>query len=106
MADLELAKGSKGYDINFTVTDDDGAYDLTDHTITFNICDRNYTNKLSVTGTIVVAASGTCKYAVTGTDLDLPKSNAYLGELSLTTAAGLLLPNVDKFTIEIVEGCG
>ena len=71
MADLTIPKGDKGYYINFTVTDsDDDAYDLTDYTITLKVWDPNEPTMLLTSGscTIVVAASGTCRYLVTAND--------------------------------------
>ena len=106
MADLVLNRNDSGFDIPFTVTDTDGAaYDLTAHIVTFNISDKKYVNKLAGACTLVVAASGTCKYTVVAGDLDLPKGD-YLGELELATVGGLKLTNVAKMNVKVVEECG
>ena len=102
---LVLVKENKDFDIPFTVKNKDGsAYDLTGHTVVFNISDKQYVHKFNGICTLVIAADGTCKYSVVAGDLNLPAGD-YLGDLDLTTAAGLLLTNAAKTSIKIVEGC-
>lgn len=105
MADLTLTKNDSGFDINFTVLDAAGAaYDLTDHTVEFHVSDESYKNKISGACSILVAASGTCKYTVQDGDLNLDPGR-YLGELQLTSGAKVI-SNPTKLTILIVDECG
>lgn len=68
-----FVKGEYGFDINFTLTEDDGStIDLTNKTVTFQTKNLNDTEKkIDGACTIVDATSGTCKYTVQETDMDV-----------------------------------
>ena len=85
MAGLIVPKGDYGFDLNFTVRDSDGdAYNLTGYTIKLKVWSPNNPSILMVNGTcsILVAASGTCKYTVANGDFN--SVGNYLFELELT----------------------
>lgn len=106
MADIKLNKNDKGFDLNFTVLKSDGAaYNLTDHTVKFHVSDKKYVTKINGDCVITDAANGLCKYTVQDGDLNLAPGH-YLGELQLSTAAGKVLSNVSKMTIQVTEECG
>jgi hypothetical protein len=81
---MEVRVGDYGYNINFTVKDTDGTVvNLTGiEAIYFRVrevdSDRNILNG---TCSVVVAASGTCKYTVQNNDFD--KEGNYTGGLVL-----------------------
>ena len=87
MADLTVAQNDKGYYLNFTVLANDGtAFNLTGYTIKLKVWKPDFPSALLVDGscTIVVAASGTCKYLIV--DGDFPDVDDYVFELELTQA--------------------
>jgi hypothetical protein len=85
MADLTVIKGDYGFNEDITVTDsDDAAYNLTDYTIKFRMWKEGHPETLLVNEacSIVVAASGTCRYPVA---LGNFKENGmFKGEVELT----------------------
>jgi len=65
--DLIIPQGDKGYNLNFTVKEDDGTVVvLTGYTITLKVWRASYPGTLIVNKacTIDVAASGTCHYTI------------------------------------------
>lgn len=102
MADLTIPKGDKGYYLNFTVKDNSGtAYDLTDYTITLKVWSINAPDTLLVSGacSIVVAASGTCRYNVADGDFDT--EGTYMLELELTKSG--VIESTKAYTVDVVE---
>ncbi len=86
MATLYIKQGDGGYYLLFTVTDSAGtAYNLTGYTIALKVWPCGSPSSTAIlTGScaIVVAASGTCRYALTTTDL--VTKGEYDAELELT----------------------
>jgi hypothetical protein len=84
---INTYKSDKQYDINFTLTDANGAaFDLTGATLVFNAQKQDATT-LKFTGsmTIVSAAAGTCKYTVGNTDFD--EAGDYYAEIQVTNGS-------------------
>jgi hypothetical protein len=103
---LTVSPSDADYSIPFTVKKKDGsAYNLTGHDVYFHISDKKYVNKLRGVCVLVVAGDGTCKYTLVAGDVNHEPGD-YLGELKVTTPAGLVIRNVAKMTIKIVEECG
>ena len=107
MPDLILNRNDKEFAVSFTVKNkkDGSVYDLTGHTIKFHVANKSFKNLLRGTCVITDAINGKCKYTILVNDLSIPKGH-YLGEVELSTPAGLVLTNVKKITIELVEECG
>lgn len=104
--DLTLNRNDKGFDITFTVLNKDKTpYDLTGHTIKFHISDKKYNKVLEGDCVITDAVNGVCTYTILVDNLTMEKGY-YFGELQLSTVAGLILTNVTKLNIQIVEECG
>lgn len=84
---VTLIKGDYGYDINFTITNaaDDTVIDLTSKTVQFRIKKPGETAILDKACTLVVAASGTCKYTVASGDIT--DIGTFLGELEVQTGS-------------------
>lgn len=85
MSDLTVPKGDFGYNLNFTVKDDDGTvFVLTAYTITMSVWAVDMPETIVVTGACVidVAASGTCHYVVVSGDF--ATAGEYLVTLRLT----------------------
>jgi len=85
---ISIPKGTYGIDINFTVYNNDGtAYNLTGLTVKLHVWKAGIPGTLIVDGscTLVVAASGTCKYTVASGDFDTV--GVYLWELEMTKAS-------------------
>jgi hypothetical protein len=101
MADLTVPKGDYGYDINFTVKDADAvAYNLTGYTITLKVWSKGVAGLLlSGACTIVVAASGTCKYSVAAGNFSV--AGTYDAELELTKSG--IVESTVAFTIAVGE---
>lgn len=102
MADLEISKRDKGFLINFTVQDSAGAaYNLTDYTIKLKVWSPNSPTTLKVNGTCtpIIAASGTCYYAVVAGDFD--NVDDYNAEIELTKTD--IIESTKKFTISVKE---
>jgi len=81
---IELVKNDKLYDLNFTLHDASGvAVNLTGATLKFK-AQKSDEATLAVDGTmtLVVPASGTCKYQVTVTDFD--EAGTYNAEIQVT----------------------
>ena len=101
MADLTIKRGDYGFYLNFTITDsDDVAYVLTDYTLKLKVWKKN-TPGLIVNGAcdIVVAGSGTCKYAVVSGDFR--ERGVFDAEIELTKAAERSA--TETFEIEVKE---
>ncbi len=101
-ANLTVPKNDKGYYLSFTVKDSAGdAYNLTDYTIKLKVWSAGSPSTLIVDGTcsIVVAASGTCRYLVTATDFTV--KGLYSAELELTKTD--VIESTTAFTIEVKE---
>jgi hypothetical protein len=67
MSDLTLPQNDKGYNLNFTITEDDGTVvDLTAYTVTLKVWRAGYPLTLIINKacTVDVAASGTCHYTI------------------------------------------
>lgn len=102
MADLAIPQNDAGYYLNFTVQDSTGtAYNLTDYTIKLKVWTTGRPATLFLTGTcsIVVAASGTCRYLVATTDF--PNKDVYSAELELTKTG--IVESANKFSLEVTE---
>ncbi len=100
MADLTVKVGDKGYYLNFTVQDSTGtAYTLTGYTITFKVWKADNPGTLWLSGacSIVVAASGTCRYLTTATDF--PTAGDYVWELELTQSG--VIENTETYTLKV-----
>jgi hypothetical protein len=79
--DLEVTQGSYGYDINFTVTSGGSAKNLMGYTVTWKIWNDDGL-LLSGALSLVVAASGTCKYTVQEGDFDVLAEYNWLLQLT------------------------
>lgn len=102
MADLTIPKGDFGYDLNFTITDSDGtAYNLTGYTATLKVWAKGDPSTLTVDAptTLVVAASGTCKYEIV--DGDFGSKGFYNFELELTKAGAE--ESTQVYELEVTE---
>lgn len=80
---IEVIQGDYGYDINFTLQDDDGNIEnITGATLTFK-AQRQGSSTINVSGTmtIVDGASGQCKYTVQNGDFD--EAGEYYAEIEL-----------------------
>src|SRR3990172_9451908 len=98
---IRCKRGEVGYDINFTVKNNAGtAFDLTGYTITFKTWREGIPGTLIIngTGSIVVAASGTCKYTVVEGNTATP--GEYLAELELTKTGVNVAPITYRFIVE------
>lgn len=85
---IKVVKNDKGYDINFTLQDANGAaYDLTGGTLSLK-AQKHGNPSLAFTGAmaLVVAASGTCKYTVANGDFD--EIGHYYAEIEASFSAG------------------
>jgi len=102
MADLVIPQNDIGYNLNFTIKEDDGtAVTLTGYTITFKVWQAGYPGTLIVNDacTIDVAASGTCHYTIQAgdfADMDDLKFDLVL------TKAGVILSS-KKYSLEVEE---
>ncbi len=95
-----IRKGDYGQDLNFTVTESDGstAVNLTSSTVLFKMARHRATeNKIEKACTLVVAASGTCKYTLLIGDTDT--AGTYKAELEITWAG----PKVLTAKIETIK---
>ena len=104
MADLTVSQNDKGFYLSFTITNSASvAYDLTGYTIKLKVWSPGVTTlaSLIVNGTceIVVAASGTCRYAILATDF--VTVGIYQAELELTKSG--IIESTERFTIEVRE---
>lgn len=94
--EIKIVQGNKLYDINFSLTNNDGtALDLTGATLLFNVQRPGLaTNKFSGSMAIVSAAAGTCKYTVQDGDFD--EKGRYYAEIQITFGSGQILtfPNI------------
>ena len=102
MDTLIVPKGDYGKVLTFTINDAAGAaFNLTGYTITFKMWkDGNPgTLKVSGSGSILVAASGTCTYTPVAADFDTVGN--YLAVIQLTT--GSVQVSTVKFAVEVVE---
>ena len=85
MADIHIPQGDFGFNLEFTITeDDDSAFDLTGYTVTIKVWPKYFIGNLVVdsAGVIDVEASGTCHYAVADGDFD--DAGDFLIEVQLT----------------------
>ncbi len=102
MYDLEIAKGDKGYDINFTVKTAAGAvYVLTGYTVNLKVWPPASPGDPIVDGACVIdeALNGTCHYVIASGDFD--KIGIYSGELELTKAG--VVESTATFTVIVRE---
>lgn len=85
---INVIQNDTGYDINFTLKDaNDAAVDLTSGNLLLKAQKQgDAIIKFSGSMTIVVAASGTCKYTVAPTDFD--EAGDYYAEIQVTYAGG------------------
>jgi hypothetical protein len=81
--DAEVNQGNYGYDIDFTVNKKGSPKDLTDHTVTLKVWNDDGLH-LSGGCTLVVAASGKCKYTVQDGDFDDLEEYNWLLQLTKT----------------------
>jgi len=102
MADITIPQGDEGFNLEFTVTeDDDTAFDLTNYTVTIKVWHKNLIGSLVVDSACVVdvAASGTCHYVVTDGDFD--SAGDYMVELELTQSG--VVESTRHYTLEVTE---
>jgi hypothetical protein len=88
---MELRQSDYGYDINFTIYENDGTtpVDLTSTDVKFKVVNPD-TRIVIVNGDcdIVSASSGTCTYTVA--DGDFSKYGNFVGGLVLTTSSSVI----------------
>lgn len=102
MQTLSIKQSDYNWDANFTITDSTGtAYNLTGYTITFKMWREGDKGNLVVngTGSIVVAASGTCKY--TSVAADFAVAGDYLAEIELTKSG--TIESSETFMVSVEE---
>ena len=102
MADIYIPKGDKGFNLNFTVQEDDGtAYNLATYTITLKIWPENMSTEPIVDAacTPIVAASGTCYYTVTATDFT--SAGDYILEIELTKTG--VIESTRHYTLKVED---
>jgi hypothetical protein len=100
-ADLEVKKGNKGFDLEFTIQNDDGTpKNLTGYTITFKVWKVGASVlSLSKACTIVDAGAGTCKYTLGDGDFDVV--GKYYFELELTKAG--VVEDTETKRLDVLE---
>ncbi len=99
---MQVPKSDYGYELNFTVQTSSGsAYDLTDYTIKLKVWAPGIPSTLILNGScsIIVAASGTCKYNVASGDF--ATIGKYLAELEMTKAG--IVESTGIFNLEVME---
>ena len=102
MADIYIPQSDKGFNLNFTITeDDDTAKDLTSYTITIKVWARFLIGSLVVDSACVidVEADGTCHYAVAAGDFD--DAGDFIVELELTQSG--VIESTRHYTLEVTE---
>jgi hypothetical protein len=102
MNDLIIPKGDYGYNLNFTIKDDDdAAYNLAGYTVTFKVWPVGMSGSPIVSSGCVndVEASGTCHYAVKLHDFDI--EGDYYVELELTKAG--IVESTRNYTLRVEE---
>lgn len=102
MADLTVPKGDYGFYLYFTVQDSTGtAFDLTDYTVTFKVWAQQVdpTPVVDHACTIIVAASGTCKYLVETGNFDV--AGDYYWEIELTKTGAV--ESTRRYTLRVEE---
>lgn len=102
MSDLTVPQGDYGYNLSFTIKDNNGApYPLTSYTITMNVWFAGSPNNSILTGVCVidVAANGTCHYPVQSGDFNA--AGDYLIELELTKAG--VVESTRNYTLKVEE---
>jgi hypothetical protein len=84
MTDLNIVKGTYGYNITLTLTDADGtAVNLTGATIKFKMAEKDAaTLKVDGNCTILDAVGGICYYTLVSADTDT--AGLYKGEIEAT----------------------
>jgi len=103
MSDLVIPRGDYGFNLAFTVQEDDGTvYVLTGYTITMKVWAKDIPGSPVVEDTcdIDIAASGTCHYTVKSGDFDT--AGEYLIELELSKT-GLAVESTRYYTLEVKE---
>ncbi len=102
MVNCKLAKGDKGYNLGFTITDSAGtAFNLTGYTITLKVWRTDRPGTLLVNGTCtpVSEPAGTCRYAIATSDF--LTTGKFMAELELTAAG--VIESTENFIIEVRE---
>lgn len=99
---IEVVENDEKYDINFTVKDFEGVViDLTGATIKLKVAGiGEETLELDGTCSLVVAASGTCKYEVQNGELDTVA--IYHAALRVTASGGRII-TTKRFDIRVVK---
>ena len=103
MADFYIPKGDYGFNIDFTVQDDDGdAFNLAGYTTKFKVWQAGVPGTTVINGTVVhdTEADGTCHYTVVSGDFDTVAH--YKAELQLTKA-GTAQESTRAYDLEVVE---
>jgi len=88
-------------DLEFTIKQDGSAVDLTGATVKFYMKNRD-TGNVKINGvacTLVVAASGTCKYVWQSGDTDTV--GTFVAEVEVTFSGGTVQTGYENLTIEI-----
>lgn len=88
---MQVRESDYGYDINFTVLEDDGETirNISGTTIKFQVCDIiTRLNIIDGNCSIINAANGTCKYTVGANDFN--KAGNFEGGLKITSSGGII----------------
>lgn len=89
----------QGFDLNFTVQNaDETVFNLTGATVVFKMAlPGSAVSKISEECTLVVPASGTCKYTVQTGDLDTP--GIYNAELQITIGTVIVTAPLEQIRV-------
>lgn len=102
MADLNIAKGDKGFYLNFTVQDADGnVFNLTDYTASLKAWPLGKPGSPIVSATCAVTdtTGGLCHYQVATNDFMV--AGTFQLELECTKTG--IIESTDAYTIEVKE---
>ena len=101
MTQIKVVQGDKGYDINFTLQDANGAaYDLSGGTLILKVQKQGAaTVKFSGAMAIVSGPAGTCKYTVAATDFDSP--GKYYGEIEASFSSGTKIVTWEDIVLDV-----
>lgn len=90
MTNINLVQNDYGYDLNFTLQDNDGnALDITGGTLAINVQKENSTAvKFTGSMSIISGPAGTCKYTVV--DGNFAEAGRYDAEVQLTLGSQIV----------------
>jgi len=86
--DLTVVKGDYGYTLNFTITNNGVAYNITGGTVLFKYRLRGSSSTVSKTCSLLIPENGTCSYTVANTDFSV--AGIYEWELEATVGSKVL----------------